>query len=116
MITPAQYNIKMSQGSQFVLPFSWKDGSGNVINVTDPTTIVRFVMKETFTSRNAVLDLAVRSGITVSATAPAITVTATGAQTSAITPGQYMYWVYVKIGTDPETVLTGDCYVSPGGV
>lgn len=87
---PAAYNFNIYQGSTWSRQMTYKDGDGNVINLSGYA--VRLKIRQTWGGTVLLsLSTGAEGGITVAATSPNISVTITPTQTDALTFGKAVY-------------------------
>lgn len=87
---PATYNFSIYQGATWARQMTYKDGNGNVINLSG--YLCRLKIRQTW-GGTVLLSLSngAEGGITVAATSPNITVTLTPTQTDALTFQKAVY-------------------------
>lgn len=100
-MTPGRYNIKVYQGSTFTLAPRWKI-DGNYVNLTGYSAEMK--VKNSPSSVSTIIELSTANGrITMGTTDGKITLNLTAAETTALTPGQYVYDLEL---TAPNTTVT----------
>lgn len=109
-----RYDLLIDQGATLSVVATWKDSSGNAINLTGYTA--RMSVRATFSSSTSVLDLNTsNSGITLGGAAGTITITASATTTAALTaPFSGVYDLELVSGGGVVTrLLEGTATVSP---
>ena len=113
-MSAGQRDITIEQGATFVLPFVWKDGNGNPVDLTGYTA--RMQVRSEHSSSDKLLDLSSpSSGIVIDEPNGKVTVTATAAQTAALSAPQLaVYDLKLTDGAGKVTrVVEGKARITP---
>lgn len=102
------YDLRIYQGDTFVLSLTWKDSSGNVIDLSSYTA--RMHIRKKISATTTLLELTEASEITLAATSPNIVVTMSAAQTvlSDLEKSPGVYDLELSSGGVVSTVLRGN--------
>lgn len=104
------YNITIEQGATFTETYTWKDGSGNLVNLSGYTA----KMQIRDHAGNILLDLAnVAGGLSINAAAGSVTVTIDATTTGAITWRSGVYDLKLSSASYTKRLLEGEVSVSP---
>jgi hypothetical protein len=100
------HDIVCDQGATFTRVFTWEDSTANPIDLTLYTA--RMQVRATVGSASTLLSLTTENGgISLGGAAGTITVTATAAQTAAITAGCYVYDLEMVTGAVVTRLVQG---------
>lgn len=106
------YNISIDQGATFSLVVTYTDPAGDAVNLTGYTAALQ--ARETVTSSTAALSFTESAGIAITAVTGVLTITATAAQTTALSLSNYVYDLEITSGAGVVTrLLQGAVAVSP---
>ena len=106
----AVYNGVIDQGADWYINFTYKDPSGNPINLTGYTAALQ--MRTSPLARTTVLSLTTGAGITITGSTGLVAVHATATQTAAIAPGKYSYDLEIANGGIVTRLIQGTMEVS----
>lgn len=99
-------NIELAAGSDFDLELQWKDGDGNLVDMTGYQA--RMHVKSTLTDQSPVLSLTPSMEVSTSK----ITVSLTNQQTAGLVSGKYIYDLEVYDDTKVYRLVSGEITVS----
>lgn len=100
-------NLVIDQGTDYSTTIRLTDDDENVVTLTGYTAQAQ--MRKTYTSSNAV-----SFTTTLGATTGIVTLALTDAQTSALTPGRYVYDVLLTRSGLTSRIVEGIVTVTPG--
>ena len=112
-MSATNYNTIIDQGANWFITFTYQDSAGVAINITGYTAALQ--LRSEPSDATAVLSLSSPSnGITITGATGTIAVTASAAQTGAISEGFYYYDLEITSGAGIVTRLVqGQIEVSP---
>jgi NADH:ubiquinone oxidoreductase subunit F (NADH-binding) len=112
-MSATNYNTIIDQGADWFITFTYQNSSGTPINITGYTAALQ--LRSEPSDATAVLSLSSPSnGITITGATGTVAVTATAAQTGAISPGYYYYDLEITSGSAVVTRLAqGQIEVNP---
>lgn len=113
MAAPAgTYNMTCDQGATFDRTLTWKDASGNLVNLTGYTA--RMQVRTTYDASTTVLSLTTENGgIVLGGALGTIRVIASATTTAALTPRTYVYDLEAVISTNVYRLVGGTFTVRP---
>lgn len=106
------HNIKINQGALYKWTFTWKDANDAIVDLTGTT--VRMSLRTSYDAASATVAWTSPTNITISATAPSVTISVLATATAAITAGDYVYDLEIDFGAgDVVRLFEGYATVTP---
>lgn len=107
-----QHDIKINQGALYKWTFTWKDSDDVIVPITGAT--VRMSLRTEYSAAAATVAWTSPTNITLSATAPSVTVSVIATATAAIAAGDYVYDLEIDFGAgDVVRLFEGTAVVTP---
>ena len=104
-------DIKINQGALYKFEFTWRDDTDTIVDITTATVTLKIVSTYGGTP---VATWVSPTNITLSATAPTVTVSIPATTTAALTAGDYLYDLRIAFSTsDVVPLFEGNCIISP---
>ena len=105
------YKISIDQGATYSLALTYKDSAGAAINLTGYTAAMQ--IRSSYDSTSTIVSLTSSAGIVITAATGLLTVNITSTQTTALTPGTYVYDLEITSASNVVTrLIQGSVIVS----
>lgn len=110
-MSAATTNLVIDQGATWNITFTYKNASGNPINLTGYTAALQ--LRTSYDASSAALSLSSGSGIVLGGTDGTIAVTASATQTGQLTAGEYVYDLEITSSSIVTRLVQGRITVTP---